>query len=69
MSDHHIINGEPVFYNSETAYREICCDCRLSHLVIYKIVGKRIKVINYRDDHKTKKLRKRDQIRVIEKKK
>lgn len=65
MSDQHLINGEPVFYNDQTAYREVCCDCCLSHLIIYKIVGKRITVVNYRDDYKTKRLRKREGIKIV----
>jgi hypothetical protein len=53
-----IINGDTIWLRNGEAIHDICCDCRLSHLVIFRIVGKRIAMTVYRDDADTAKRRK-----------
>jgi len=55
-----LINGQPVRYKSGQVYREACCDCRLHHLLLYRVVDKHtIEVIPFRDDWATRRARKR----------
>ena len=54
-----IINGETIYVRNGDAIHEVCCDCRLSHLVIYRIVGKRIALTIYRDDADTRARRRK----------
>lgn len=56
---HRVINGETFYVRNGDAIHEVCCDCSLSHLVIYRIVGKRIAVTVYRDDADTHRHRNR----------
>jgi len=55
----HSINGQPLDYDTDSFYWEICCDCGLSHYVTYSI--KKNKVIKrvYRDDWYTQERRKK----------
>lgn len=58
MSGYQVINGDTIYVRNGEALHEVCCDCSLSHFVIYRIVGKRIAMTVYRDDADTKKRRK-----------
>jgi hypothetical protein len=55
-----VINGQPIRYKSGHVYHEGCCDCRLMHTVMYRIVGKSdIEVITFRNDFLTKRARRK----------
>ena len=57
--ERHMLNGETYYVRSGDLVRESCCDCALTHLMAYRIVGKRIAITPYRDDYATLKARKR----------
>ena len=57
--ERHMLNGETYYVRSGDMVRESCCDCSLTHLIAYRIVGKRIAITPYRDDYATLKARKR----------
>jgi len=55
-----VINGQPIRYKSGYVYHEGCCDCRLMHTVMYRVVGKNtVEVTVFRNDFLTKRNRKR----------
>jgi len=59
MSDYELwINGEEVIVEPSTTFWFTCCDCSLSHLLLFRLTedGK-IGVRIYRDDDKTNKYR------------
>jgi len=47
-------NGEPTTYADSTITHIGCCDCGLSHLVLYNIKDKKVTVEYYRDDWDTR---------------
>jgi len=53
------INGQPLDYDIDSFYWEICCDCRLSHYVTYSIEKNKVIKRVYRDDWYTQERRKK----------
>lgn len=56
---HHVVNGDTIYIRNGEGIFEVCCDCHLAHLVIYRIERGRIAATIYRDDAATRRLRKR----------
>lgn len=54
-----MINGQPFKAKQNVLYIERCCDCGLVHQICYRVVGKQIEVVTYRDDYLTHKAHKK----------
>lgn len=50
-----ILSGQPVLYDTGHAYYDVCCNCGVTHLAIYKIVGGKIEVTVYPDEWRSEK--------------
>jgi len=60
MKTYSVMNGEPQYYEFKKAYWFTCCDCGLSHMVVFEQKGKnKISYVVYRDDWETLKNRER----------
>jgi len=63
MKDFVLNNGKPYKVNIKKwdAFRLICCDCSLVHIVLAKISGEVLTLRFYRDDEYTQQVRLEDE--------
>ena len=57
MRKHYVIAGERLDYNAGEPYYHVCCSCHLVHLVIF---SKATTMTSYRDEYRTKLLRRKN---------
>lgn len=65
----HRQNGEPVIPREIQIQTVTCCDCGLTHLVIYEVEGDYVTVTHYGDPYTTQKERERKSVKVVSTKK
>lgn len=64
-----ILSGEPQLIKTTWTRLEVCCDCKLTHFVFYRVIDKKtIERTVYRDDWETLKRRKEVGVVVYNKK-
>jgi len=54
-----ILSGQPVVYDPDIAYYDVCCSCGVTHLAIYKIKNGKVELTVYPDEWRSKKRRKK----------
>jgi hypothetical protein len=54
-----VVNGKPVRYSVDVPHMQICCDCGLTHTVIYRIINRQVEETVYRNDYVTAKRRRK----------
>ena len=57
-----VMGGQPIIITPRTPVLDACCDCGLVHLVFYRLIKLKGKLViertSYRDDWETKRVRK-----------